>query len=187
VAATPSIKILKTLSYRGETKTVSNRYHFNGGVPADLSHFTTFANAVTAAEKLTVTSAVTITGAVMYPAGSDLPEFSVSYSLAGTASIASTQIAPGDCVALVRWSTAARSAKNHPIYLFSYMHGPLITEGTLGGGLDTNQKALFETYAGAWITGFSDGTNTYVRAGPNGATATGHQVNTYIRHRDLVF
>jgi len=45
---------------------------------------------------------------------------------------------------------------------------------------------VYNTYASTWIgAGFSDGTTTYNRAGPNGATATGVLVEPLITHRDL--
>jgi len=48
------------------------------------------------------------------------------------------------------------------------------------------QVTAYQTYAAAWVgAGFSDGTNSYNRAGPNGATATGYIVEPYITHRDL--
>jgi hypothetical protein len=85
----------------------------------------------------------------------------------------------------VRYSTTARSAKNHPIYLFNYYHG-IGSDGSAGVDvLDASQKAALETYATAWMAGFSDGTITAVRAGPNGATATSRLVLPEVRHRDF--
>jgi hypothetical protein len=42
-----------------------------------------------------------------------------------------------------------------------------------------------ETYADHWVSGFSDGAHTLVRAGPNGATGFSPIVDDYIRHRDF--
>lgn len=187
MATTPSIKIVKSFPYKGGTRQFSNRYHFNGGTPADSAHWTTLADAVTAAEKLVYKSGggVTIVEAVGYAAGSDVPVFTKTYSLAVTGTITDGYAMPGDVAALIRWATTAKTKKNHPVYLFSYMHG-VYGQG-LGAEdlLSAQQKTLLETYATAWISGFSDGTNTLVRAGPNGATGVSRIVEQYLTHRDF--
>lgn len=187
MATTPSVKVIKSMSFKGGTRVWSNRYHFNGGTPADASHWNTLFDAVTAAEKLTLPAVVTITQAVGYAAGSDVPVASKAYSLAGTVSpVSGGQPAPGEVAALVRYSTNARTVKNHPIYLFNYIHRPwLKTSGSNSDLLDANQKTALQTYAAAWITGFSDGSITAVRASPKGAGATGAIVEEYVTHRDF--
>jgi hypothetical protein len=189
MAATPSIKISKTMPYRGATVTFSNRYHFSGSSPVDNSHWTTFADAIVAAEKAIYSSAasdITIVAATGYDAGSDVPVFEKAYSVAGTgASLGGTQ-APGDCAALVRYSTAARSSKNHPVYLFNYYHGARIAVSETGAdALTSAYKSALGTYASSWESGFSDGTVTHHRTGPNGASATGHFIEDYVTHRDF--
>jgi hypothetical protein len=189
MATTPSIKIVKTFTYRGVLREFSNRYHFNGGTPADSAHWTTLADLVVLREKAIYANAapaVTIVRAVGYAAGSDVPIFTKTYATAGTGAFASIQATPGDAAALVRYSTTARTSKNHPIYLYNYYHGAYLgdtssTNDTLNGAM----KTALTTYAGQWISGMSDGTNNYVRSGPNGATATGVFVEPLITHRDL--
>lgn len=184
MAATPSLRVVKTMPYRGATVTWSNRYHFNGGTPADASHWTTFSDNVVTAEKAILPSNVTIVETVGYAAGSEVPVFSKVYSTAGTGAFATGTLMPGDVAAFVRYSTTARSTKNHPVYLANYYHGVLDATG-LADTLNVAQKSAIQTYAASWISGFSDGTTTYNRAGPNGATATGVTVNPLLTHRDF--
>lgn len=187
MAATPSLKITKSMNFKGSTRRWSNRYHFNGGTPADFAHWQTLANAVIAAEKLIFAPAITIVEWTGYAAGSDVPVADNGVSVAGTYAGAGNAT-PGEASALARWSTPARSVKNHPIYLFNYWHGVLSSSSPLDRDLVAGpQKTAMTTYGNAWITGFSDGSITAVRAGPNGVTAGGIFVEEYITHRDFPY
>jgi hypothetical protein len=75
--------------------------------------------------------------------------------------------------------------RNHPIYLFNYYHGIKAYAASDIDTLTPQQITLFNAYADDWLAGFSDGTNTYVRAGPNGATATARLVEPDLTHRDF--
>lgn len=185
MAATPSIKVTKSFLYRGVARQFSNRYHFAGGTPPDSAHWTTLSDAVVTAEKAVFQSDVTIVSTTGYAAGSEVPVFSKTYSTGGTLG-AGGFTCPGDVAALVRYSTSARTPKNHPVYLFNYYHGAKTIGGASNDSLLVLQATALGTYAGTWIgAGFSDGATAYHRAGPQGATATGQIVNAFLTHRDL--
>lgn len=187
MAATPSVKIVKASPFKGGTRLWSNRYHFNGGVPSGDTQWHALMDAVTAAEKLATNVDTQIVSAVGYDAGSDVPVSSKAYSLTGT-SIAAGAKSPLEVAALVRYATTARTSKNHPVYLFNYYHGPLVNKDSAGADvLSSDLRTLLNTYAAAWISGFSDGSHTLVRAGPNGATATGEFTEEYVTHRDFPY
>ncbi len=188
MAATSSIKIVKSFAYEGGTKLWSNRYHFNTGEPPDSTHWSALATAIVTAEKAIYPSYVQIVEAVAYTAGSDLPLFSYSFSTNGTFAPGGTAVkSPGDCCKINVWTTAARTSKNHPVYLFSYWHGVMQDSSGSPDEIHATQRSAYHTYAQSWITGFSDGSTTFHRAGPNGASAVDFKapVPDYIRHRDF--
>lgn len=185
MSATPSVVIKKSTPYRGVPKIWGNRYHFNGGTPPDTAHWLQLFDNITAAEKLIFDPNTTIVEAIGYAAGSDVPVATKTYSLAGTMTAFNFRT-PGDVAGLVRYATAARSSKNHPVYLFNYYHGVGAQNSTTG--YDTwwaSQVTTVTTYANLWISGISDGTTSYNRAGPNGASATGVLVEQFLTHRDF--
>jgi hypothetical protein len=188
MATTASVKILKTMPFKGGTRTWSNRYHFDGGAPADDTKWHTLMDAIVTAEKASLHPKHTIVEAIGYGPGSDVPVSSKVYSTVGTASLAGTiHDCPGEVVALVRCSTAARSTKNHPIYCFSYIHGVIAESASsaVGDNLGASMRTQLGTYHTSWITGFSDGAVTHHRASPNGAVCTAAFVEEYLTHRDF--
>jgi hypothetical protein len=121
-----------------------------------------------------------------FAAGSEIPVFSKTYSADGTDG-GTGNLQPGDVAGLVRHSTAARSTKNHPIYLFSYYHAAHSDTGVANKDTWASaQRTAQSTYQTLWAsTGFSDGANTYKRSSPSGHDSTGFIVETLLTHRDL--
>lgn len=179
-----SIKVTKQFTYRGIPRKWSNRYHLDHTSIDTQAHFNTLADAVVAAEKAIYGAQQTIVQVDYYAPGSSVAVWTRTYSTAGTGTFGAGPYCPGDCAALVRYTTTQRTSKNHPLYLFNYYHGVV----SIAGGGDTilaAQASAYGTYATAWVTGFSDGVTTYKRAGPRGAVAQGSLIETYITHRDF--
>lgn len=187
-----SIVIYKEGDYRGGTKRWSNRYHFEGDLPSDDSAWEAFADAIVAEEKLIYTDDTTIVEAVGYDADSATSTnphgdavWTKSYTTAGTGGPwATSQASPGDAASLVRYSTAARSSKNHPVYLMNYYHGCWADAGA-SDNLNAALKVQLEEYAEDWVAGFTCDGTARERCGPHGAVATGYRVDPYVRHRDF--
>lgn len=181
----PSIKIVKSFAYRGGTQLWSNRYHFTAASPTTAGRWTALSDAIVLAEKACLTQRCTIVEAVGYDAGSDVPAHFKAYTTVGTFSDGGASLVPGDSAALIRYATAGRSSKNHPIYLYNYVHSVVAQAYPNQDTLMSTHVTALGTYAAAWIAGFSDGTVTHARCGPQGDVALGYVVKTTITHRDF--
>jgi hypothetical protein len=190
MAPTPSIKVIKSLPFKGGSRLWSNRYHFSGGTPADSTHWENLVDAFLDDELACIASVQEVVEVIGYAAGSDVPVYTHSGLTAPGTLAPDTGNAEqaGEVAALVRYSTDARTAKNHPIYCFNYYHGTYAHTGEGDGDLlSAAQKSALEAYAAAWVAGYSDGTHTLVRASPNGAVCRDPIVEEYLTHRDFPY
>lgn len=185
MAATARLTQYVTSPYEGGSRVWSCTFHFTGSDPT-TAEWETLADNVRDAFKLILNDTETITLSRGYNAGSDIAVFERAESTDGTYGITGTEIrAPLQVAALLRWSTAVRTSKNHPVYLFNYVHGPVLAGTADKEALSANWLGYASNFAAAWVTGFSDGSGTRFRAGPNGAQATGHSEHAYVTHRDF--
>lgn len=187
-----SIVITKEFAYRGTTRRWTNRYHFEGDLPSSGAAWAAFADLIVAAEKLVYPSTTQIVQADGYDAGSATSTnphgdavFTKVYTVAGTFSQDITDNPmPGNDCGLLRWNTLARTVKNHPVYLFSYIHSGWVSAAS-ADSLATDWKAVLQTYGNAWVAGFNCDGTARERCGPRGAGATSATVDQYTRHRDF--
>lgn len=188
MAATGSVRIWKTFTYRDNPKVWSNRYHFNGPAPTTQAYFNTMAANIAAAEAHIFGPNTTIIKADLLPPGSDVPTYTDTLSVVGTLDgTGAVGRCPGDAALVLRFATAARSSKNHPIYLFNYFHDVYQdSEGAPDEPLAAQVTAALN-YGTSWVDGFTwgGGIGTIVRAGPNGVTAGTPTVLEFIGHRDF--
>lgn len=172
-----------TLPRRGGVQDWSTSFHLDTAVP-DLTTFEDLADILAGWNDMWYPE-VELVGIDYYPAGTNVATHTKAYSVAGSGTPGTTQKATSDSVALVRWSTTQRSSKNHPIYLYNYIHGVRKDLDADGDVLQSGQRSRIASRMGQLVSGVTANSVTFHRAGPNGAVAQDVQVEEYITHRDF--
>jgi hypothetical protein len=188
MAATPSVTIIKTFSYRGTAEEWSNTYHFTGGDPANDAEWKAIADAIIAEEVHVYPSTCTVVRAVGHNAGETVHAWAYDYAAAdeetpGDAAISGGEEASGDVAAWVRWSTTQVTSKGKPIYLRKYFHAVLMRPTVSVDGINASLQTLYQTFGDFMLDFMGDASR--VIAGPNGAVGQVAQVSQYATTRSL--
>lgn len=180
-----SIKWVFESPYEGGTKTWSTRFYLTGGAWQDNTHFNTLADAIHS-DLVTITSVeTTIVEAIGYDPGSFLPVFTKAYGGNGSQTLDGPAYAPLEVCYLLRFTTDARSTKNHPIYLYNYIHNAMIDSATTPETPRASMHSAWNTRCNLLVAGYSDGTLTRKRCGPRGAVAQSGACEAFLTHRDF--
>lgn len=180
-----SIVLIKAFPYRGGVEEYSTRYHFDGGAPATDAAWLTLDNNIRAEEKKILPTNQNIERTLGYSADGTPAVYERTFATAGTLAIGTNQLAPGDCAAWIRYATARRDSRGHPVYLRNYYHGVLFAPGSPDTFLAA-QRTLFLAYGGIWTTtGFTDGSIFHKRTGPDSLGATATAASNFIGRRRL--
>jgi hypothetical protein len=189
MAATPSVTIVKSFTYRGSAEEFSNTYHFDGDDPATDAEWKAIADAIIALERHVYTSSVTVVRAVGHKAGVAVHAWSYDYAAhsettAGDLTVVSGTRMAGDDAVWVRWSTTQLTSTGKPIYLRSYFHDAhhSVTAGQQDD-IYSNQVTALQDFGDAMLDFMGD--DSRHRAGPNGAVAQSSLAGTYVTTRTL--
>lgn len=184
---TPSIVIVKTITYRGIPEEYSNKYHFSGTVPTTDAGWKALADAIIAQEKTMFATSTTFTSAYGYAAGVAASVWQINYAdppntvVTGTLTGTYNQ-APGDVAFWVRWATGARGTTGKPIFLRKYFHGAAISTSN-GDTIFSGQRTAALAYAAKMVDGTLPGGFKVCR--PQGGDGGVVKVPTFLTTRTL--
>lgn len=183
---TPSITIVKTMTYRGKREEFSNKYHFTGTTPANAAAWKTLADWVISQEREIMHSGIKFVRAYGYEAGNELSVAQIDYEAAPLTPVAGKQPAPNglanpESAITVRWRTGDRNSRKKWIYLRKYYHG--VPNSGSGDNVDANTLTNANAIAAALIAGSGPGGFKY--CGPQGAAALTSEANPYYTTREL--
>jgi hypothetical protein len=189
VPDTPSVVIVKSFTYRGLPEEFSNKYHFSGGSPANLSQWEVLARDLATLEKTTVPSSVKFVRAYGYQAGIEHSVAQVDLVNPGPiiwgtfTPTDADAVCSGDVAATIRWNTGQLNSRGKKIYCRKYMHAVYHAAGDPDAVMAA-QKTALQTFAGKLIDGTS-WSGLYKYCGPQGAVLSTPLVDNFLTTRTL--
>lgn len=162
-----ALKFVFLSPYKGGTKEWSTTVHLSGGDWAEEACITNMITAMGHTAMLAwMLPETTLEYVAAINSGSALPVFEHEYDDVGTYE-GTEHVVPLECVALLKWPTDKRSVKNHPIYLFNYLHGVQNhSDSSLTEALNPGMKTRMHDWWEQLVTGIYDGHVTRTRIGP---------------------
>lgn len=192
MADTASVTIVKRFIYRGSEEEWSNTYHFDGGTPADATHWKALCDAVIGNEEKIYAGVHQIVTGIGHAPGVKPAVWEHDYSADTPAKIGTLTPSvgafpsSGDVACWLRWGTATVTSRGKPIYLRNYYHGVwTIEQGGDYDKVDTAQELAMQQFGQVWLNGLSDGTSIHHRAGPHGAAGVNYEAGPYATTRTL--
>lgn len=185
---TPSIVLVKSMSYRDKYEEFSNRYHFSGPTPADDAAWSTLALDIFAKEGLALTHDVHLVRAYGYKAGTEHSIAQIDYAAPGPppaggfAPALAENLQAGDAAATIRWETGELNSRGKKIYCRKYFH-VVYRKAATTDMLDEVQAAFFLSFAEKMIDGSLPNGVKY--CGPQGAVLSNPYVDPWLTTRTL--
>jgi len=182
----PSVKVVYSMPYKAGTKQWSQRFHFNGAIPASDAEWSALMVEIAPDAEYIISTNGSLVEMIGYLAGSDVPVYTHAFGVAGLFDGSGDNVAcPGDVAALTRFTTDARTSKNHPIYLFKYSHQAYHQPGERDN-CSNDMITRLNGYYLKWINGSYSVAGTPIDyCGPYGAVGLTRNTETYLTHRDF--
>lgn len=183
------LTVIKKFTYRNDaTEEWSNQYHFTGALPSDDAAWVALFDALVAQEKTLYPSYSAVVAGYGYT--SDDPSQHAQWThdisaspVAGTYTVGSGHVAPGDAAMLVSWKTSRTNSRGKAIYLRKYFHNAVVNptnQDVIDAGLQTAAAAFaLKLYDGTFIDGRT------LRSRGNSETLLTHAVANYVTTRTL--